>query len=826
MNKSTSQNFNSADLPTQAQVVIIGGGIIGTSIAYHLAKLGWQDVVLLERKQLTAGTTWHAAGLIATAGFASETSIEMAKYTRDLYQTLEAETGQATGFVPIGLLQTATNKEELEFKRRGQDYARRYGIEIAEISPAEVKKMWPLLRTDDLIAGFLNPGDGRINPIDVTMALAKGAKNGGIKIFEDVAVTAINTDKNRISGVMTDQGEIKAEIVINAAGMWGREVGKMVGVNVPLQAAEHYYLITEPIEGIHGDLPIVEDPQAYSYIREEHGGLMIGLFEPVAAPWGMQGYPKDFSFGEIDPDWDRMMPYIEKAMERVPITKDTGVKKFFCGPESFTADLSSIMGEAPDVKNFYTCAGFNSLGILLGGGAGQIMANWIVDGYPSVDIAEISIERTMPFQNTPQYLHDRTVEMLGMIYEVGYPNKQFKSARNVRHSILHDRLKKAGAYFGTTKGWEYPDWFAPQGVEPKVEYSFKRQNWFEYHAAEHKACREDVVVMDLSFMSKFLVQGRDAEKTLNWICANNMIVPVGKIVYTQFLDERGKLQGDVTITRLAEDKYLVISSDAAHNQTHNWLEKHIPDDAHVFVTDVTSGYAHLNIQGPKSRELLSRITNADLSNEAFPYMTGREIDIHYANVLAIRITYQGELGFELYLPPEFTPTVYDKIIEAGADLGLKNAGIQTLYSLRGEKAYRDFNNDINSLDTPLEAGLGFFVKLDKPGGFIGRDAVMRQKEEGILKRRHVQFLLNDPEPMLYYNEVIYRDGIIVGDVSSGSYGHTLGGAVGLGFVSCEEGVTKDYINSGNWEIQIAGIKYPATASLRPMYDPKNERIKM
>ena len=813
------------NFPTGAQVVIIGGGIIGTSIAYHLTKLGYKDVVLLERKQLTCGTTWHAAGLIATAGFGSETSINMAKYTRSLFQSLEEETGQATGFKPVGLLQIVLDQEGVEDRRRMMDYSRSYGIDIHELSPEEVKRTWPLLKTDDVAAGFINPGDGVINPIDVTMALAKGAKMGGVKIFEDTSVTGVNIKGNQVTGVSTSRGEIKAEVVVNAAGMWARELGKQVGVNIPLHAAEHYYLITEPIDGIQADLPVVEDLDAYSYIRYEHGGLLIGMFEPVAAPWAMDGIPKDFSFGEINPDWDRMMPYLDTAMSRVPVTLNAGVNKFFCGPESFTPDLSPVMGEAPNLKNYFVCAGLNSLGILLGGGAGQIMAQWIVDGFPPVDVGEITIERFQDFHNTPTFLHDRTVEMLGMMYEIGFPNKHFKSARSVRRSILHDRLADAGAYFGASGGWEYPDWFAPKGVEPKVKYSWGRQNWFEYHAAEHKACREDVVLFDLSLMSKYLVQGRDAEQFLNWVCANDVAVPVGRIVYTQWLNERGKLVNDVTVTRLAEDKFLVVASDAVYNQTRNWLEKHISEDAHVFVTDVTSGYAHLNIQGPKSRQLLSKLTSADLSNEAFPYLSAEEIDLHYANVIAMRITFQGELGWELYLPPEFTPLVFDKIVEAGADLGLKHAGIQTLYSLRTEKAYRDFGNDINTLDTPLEAGLGHFVKLDKPGGFIGRDQVLQQKEAGVLKRRYLQFFVEDPEPLLFYNEIVFRDGVIVGDIHAGSYGHTLGGAVGLGFVSCEDGVTKEFINSGKWEIQIAGVKYPAKPSLRPLYDPKNLRIK-
>jgi len=676
-----------------------------------------------------------------------------------------------------------------------------------------------------IMGGIYRPDDGRANPVDLTMALAKGARNGGAQVYEETEVLGIKKNKGRVTGVVTNKGDIEAKYVVNCCGMWARDVGKMAGVDVPLQAAEHYYLITEPIEGVHADLPILEDVDRYAYFREEVGGLMLGLFEPVAVPWGMKGIPKEFSFGEIQPDWDRMMPYIEDAMGRVPALETAEVRKLFCGPESFTPDMGMLLGEAPELKNFYVAAGLNSLGILLGGGVGKVLSQWIVDGYPSEDVSEVHINRMLPFHNTSKFLQDRIVEILGMMYKESFPNTHFKTARNVRKSILHDRLAKAGAYFGASAGWEYPDWFAPEGVEPIVEYSWGRQNWFEYHAAEHKACREDVIMMDLSLMSKFLVQGKDAEKLLNLISTNNVSVPVGKIVYTQWLNEQGTIEADLTVTRLAEDTYMVISSDLAHRQVETWLRQHIPPEAHAIVTDVTSGYAMINLQGPKSRELLSRVTSADISNEAFPYMTMQEIDVHYARALAFRVTYLGELGYELYIPTEFAPTVFDVLLETGKDLGVKHAGLQALNSLRVEKAYRDYGHDTDNTDTPLEAGLGFVVDLNKPGGFIGKEAVVKQKEAGLLKRRLVQFLLEDPEPLIYHGEQIYRDGERVGYVRSGAYGFTLGGAVALGFVDNEEGVTVEYIKSGRFEIEVNGVRYPVKASLRPMYDPKGLRVK-
>jgi len=780
--------------------------------------------VVLERSKLTSGTTWHAAGLVVTGTFSSELTVNMSKYSRDLYKRLGDETGQDTGFRDVGYLQIASNTERADKLRRVADFCRGFDIEVEEIDVAEVKKMWPLFETDDILCGFYTPDDGRANPVDVTISLAKGARMGGARIFEDTRVTAIHRKNGRVTGVATERGDIAAEYVVNCGGMWARELGKMAGVNVPLHAAEHYYLITEDMEGIHRDLPIVEDPDLYTYFREEGGGLMLGMFEPIAGPWGMKGIPKDFSFGELEPDWDRLMPYIETAMNRIPAARDVGVRQLFCGPESFTPDMGTHMGEAPELQNFYVAAGFNSLGILFGGGAGQILAQWIVDGLPPVDICEVNIDRMHPFQNTSKYLHDRTVEMIGWQY-ISWPNLEPETARNARKSAIHDRLADAGAYFGTSGGWEFPNWFAPEGVEPTLEYSWGRQNWAPYSAAEHKATREGVVLMDLTHMSKFLVQGRDAEKVLNRICANNVAVPVGKIVYTQWLNERGRIEADLTVTRLAEDQYLIIAGDLLHMHALTWLRRNIPEEAHAFVTDVTSAYNILNIQGPASRELLGMLTDTDLSTDAFPYQSLQEIEIGYAPVQAMRITYVGELGYELYVPTDMTLHVFDLLMEAGQKVGLKHAGLVALETLRLEKAYRDWAHDIDNEDTVLEVGLGFAVAWDKPGGFIGREALLQQKEAGPLKTRLVQFLLEDPEPVLHHNESIFRDGVRVGYIKAGGYGHTLGGAVGLGPVANEAGVTADFVKSGTYEIEVSGTRYPAKASLRPMYDPKGVRIR-
>jgi glycine cleavage system aminomethyltransferase T/glycine/D-amino acid oxidase-like deaminating enzyme len=813
-------------LPDRARVVVIGGGVIGTSVAYHLAHMGWKDIVLLERDRLTSGTTWHAAGLMVTFGSTSETSTELRKYTRDLYSRLEAETGQATGFRPVGFIEVAADADRLEEYRRVAAFNRWCGVEVEEISPSEVKNLFPLARVDDILAGFYVRRDGRANPVDVTMALAKGATLAGARIIEGVTVTEVLQERGRVTGVRTAFGHIQADYVVNCAGMWARQLGEESGVTIPNQAAEHYYLITEKIRDLPPDLPVLEDPAAYGYFREETGGLLVGLFEPVCAPWNIEGIPIDFSFGEIQPDWERMSPYLEQAMSRVPISLQVGIKKFFCGPESFTPDLRPIVGEAPELRNYFVAAGLNSTGILTGGGIGRVLANWIINGSPDVDVTGFNIDRLHPYQANPQYRRARTIESLGLVYKCHYPTMTPQTARGVKRSAIHDRLATAGAYFKDVSGWEGADWYAPSRSEPRVEkYSWGRQNWFPWWQAEHRAAREGVVLMDMSFMSKFLVQGRDAGRVLNYISANNVDGRSGTITYTPWLNERGTLEADLTVTKLDNERFLVVVTDTMHRHAETWMKRHIGDHAHAFVTDVTSGYCQLNVQGPKSRALLRTLTSTDLSNEAFPFRTAREIDIGFARALCIRITYVGELGYELYIPSEQATHVYDRLVEAGRHFELRHAGLKALGSLRMEKGYRDYGHDIDNTDNAFEVGLGFAIDLNKPLGFIGREAVLKQKASGPLKRRLAQILVKNPEPMLFHAEIVKRNGKALGYVRAGAYGHTLGGAVGLAMLEAGEPTGATYISEGVWTVDIAGKTYPAEVSLKPLYDPEMKRIK-
>jgi heterotetrameric sarcosine oxidase gamma subunit len=815
------------NLPTRARVVVIGGGVIGTSIAYHLGHLGWTDTVLLERDQLTSGTTWHAAGLMVTFGSTSETSTELRKYTRDLYSRLETETGLATGFKPVGFIELAADEGRLEEYRRVAAFNRYCGVDVHELSPGEVANMFPLARTDDLLAGFYVADDGRVNPVDVTMSMAKGARQTGVTIAQGVSVVDIVTRDGAVAGVVTDHGTIECEYVVNAAGMWARQLGARSGVSIPLQAAEHYYLITEHMEGLDPSWPVIEDPANFGYYREEVGGLMIGLFESECAPWKVEGIPGDASFTSLQPDWDRMGPYVEAAMSRVPASLNTGIRTFFCGPESFTPDLRPIVGPAPEVRNYFVAAGLNSIGILTGGGLGRLVAHWIVDGDPGADVTGMHPARLHPYQANPEYRRTRTVESLGMVYQCHYPNKAMQTARNAKLSPLHHHLAEEGAYFKDVSGWEGADWYAGAGNTPDPgKLTWTRPAFWNAWEAEHRACREGAIVMDMSFMSKFRVQGRDAGRILDRVSANAVNGPAGEITYTQWLNERGTLEADLTVTKLADDQFFVVATDTAHRHVETHLRRNI-GDAHAFVTDVTGAYAQLNVQGPFSRHVMQAVTSADMSNEAFPFRTAREIDIGFARVLCIRITYLGELGYELYVPTEQAIHVYERIVAAGVAFDLRHAGLKALASLRIEKGYRDYGHDIDNTDGPLEAGFGFALAFDKPGGFIGREAVLARKASQPLTQRLVQVQVLDPEPLLYHAEVLRRDGVVVGYIRAGSYGHTLGGAVGLAMVSGgADTVTAAWLDAGEWTIEIAGQTYPARTSLRPLYDPDNQRIRL
>ncbi|HEX2810722.1 MAG TPA: FAD-dependent oxidoreductase [Kineosporiaceae bacterium] len=831
-----------SELPQRARVVVIGGGVIGCSVAYHLAALGWQDIVLLERDRLTSGTTWHAAGLIVRFGSTSQTSTELRRYTHDLYSRLEAETGQSTGFKQVGFIEIASEPDRLEEYRRVAAFNRYCGVDVHEISAAEVGRLFPLARIDDVLAGFYVEDDGRANPVDVTMALAKGARQRGVQIFEGAPVTAVLTRRGAggvrsVTGVRVQrvgvETQIEAEYVVNCAGMWARELAARSGVSVPLQAAEHYYLITDRIDGISADLPVLEDPANYGYYREETGGLMVGLFEGVAAPWKVDGIPADFSFGRIRADWDRMAPYVEAAMSRVPGANEVGVRTFFCGPESFTPDLAPVVGEAPEVKNYFVAAGMNSIGLLTGGGLGRALAHWIIDGRPDIDVTGMGADRLHPYQTTPEYRRARTAESLGLVYQCHYPNRSPQTARGAKRSPVHERLAGQGAYFKDVSGWEGADWYAGPGPTPDPgRLSWSRAPWFARWEAEHRAVREGVALMDMSFMAKFRVQGRDAGALLERVSANRVDGDAGRITYTQWLNAGGTLEADLTVTKLDDGEFLVVASDTAHRHVQTWLQRHV-GDAYAFVTDVTSGYAQLNVQGPRSRELLQSLTSADLSNEAFGFRTAREIDLGLARVLCIRITYLGELGYELYVPAEHAVGVYDRIVAAGEPFGLAHAGLKALSSLRMEKGYRDYGHDIDNTDSVFEAGLGFAVDLDKPSGFIGRAAVTTEaaaRKVTPLTRRLVQVLLRDPEPLMFHAEVVRRAGVPIGYLRAASYGFTLGAAVGLAMIEPAvhgdvEPVTQAWLDAEPLEVEIAGRRHPALASLRPLYDPGNLRVR-
>jgi len=809
------------DLPSRARVVIVGGGVIGCSIAYHLTQAGLSDIVLLERKQLTSGTTWHAAGLVGQLR-QSMNMTKLARYTAELYRGLEAETGQATGFRQCGSISLATTAGRMEELKRNASMAKVFGLEVNVVGPGEIHSLYPLASLEDVIGGIHIPSDGYANAVDITQALAKGARKRGAQIFQDLKVTAIHHDGRRVSGVQTDRGRIDADTVVLCGGMWTRDLAASIGVTVPLHACEHYYVLFKDVPGLNPDMPVLRDYDHCSYFKYDAGKLLVGAFEPHARPWGAEGIPDDFSFGEIAGDFGHFEPVLLDAMRRIPALEKAGIQKFFCGPESFTPDVRYHLGESTELKDCFVAAGLNSIGLQSAGGIGKVVSEWIRDGHPPIDLWEVDVRRNMPFQINRKYLRARVSESLGLLYATHWPYRQYETARGARKSALHDRLAAAGACFGEAFGWERPNWYAPRGVRPQYEYSYGRQNWFEHSAHEHRAVRSAVGLFDQSSFAKFRLEGRDAARILNRVCANDVDIEAGRIVYTQWLNERGGIEADLTVTRVSETAYLIVGGAETESKDFNWLKRRIDGSTDcAILTNVTSAMGVLSIMGPRSRDFLQSLTPDDMSGAAFPFATSREIELGLARVRASRITYVGELGWEIYVPSEFMQGVYDELSGAGPKFGLVHAGYHALNSLRIEKAYRHWGHDITDEDTPLEAGLGFAVKWDKPGGFIGREALLRQKSSGYDKRL-VQFKLKSPAPLLYHNEPIWQGDSLVGHIRSGMYGHSLGAAVGLGYVTVAAGAA---VEPDGYEIEVAGVRHPATASLRPLYDPKNERIK-
>ena len=806
-----------------ARAVIVGGGIVGTSVAYHLTKLGWRDVVLLEQGSLSGGTTWHAAGLVGQLRSSSNLT-RLIRYSVDLYSRLEAETGQSTGWKQCGSVSVARTAERMTQLRRNASVANAYGVEAHVISREDAGRRYPLMRTDDLVGAVWIPGDGKANPADVTQALARGARAGGARLLEGVKVTGVRLERGAVAAVETSDGPITTSILVNCAGMWARELGRMSGVTIPLHACEHMYIVTQPIAGVSPDLPVLRDPDGHIYVKEEVRGLLMGGFDPWAKPWGTDRIPDPFSFQTLKEDWEKFEILMTNAMQRLPDLETAEVRTFLNGPESFTPDNYFILGEAPEVRRYYVGAGFCSGGIAAAGGAGRALAEWIVEDRPPMDLWQADIRRFAPFHADPRFLRERVSEIVGVHYNIAFPNRELTSGRDLRRSPLHERLRARRAAFGAKMGWERANWFAPEGVEPAPIYSFGRQNWFPYAGAEHRAAREAVAVFDQTSFAKLRVQGADAEAVLQRLCANDVAVPPGHIVYTGMLNEQGGYESDLTVTRLAADAYLVVTGSAQSTRDLDWIRRHLPAGARVKVTDVTDAWAVLGVMGPRSRELLGRASGADLGSAAFPFGASREIAIGPTTVRASRITYVGELGWELYVPVAEAPGVYDVLQEHGRDLGLRDAGYYAMDSLRCEKAYRAWGREVTTEDTPWEAGLGFAVRLDKAVPFIGREALVSRRTQPLTKRLLI-FVLEDPDALPWGDEPILRDGRVVGVVTSAAFGHTLGRAVAMGYVREPAGVDEAYIAGGAFALDVGGARVPARASLAAPYDPRGLRIK-
>jgi glycine cleavage system aminomethyltransferase T/glycine/D-amino acid oxidase-like deaminating enzyme len=813
-------------VPGRARVVIIGGGVIGTSVAYHLAKAGCRDVLLLEQGQLSCGTTWHAAGLVGQLR-ATESGTRLVQYSTALYARLAEEVGLATGFVRCGGVIVARAPERLVQLRRTAAAAAAYGLSCDIITPQRAAELWPVMDVSDLCGAVWLPDDGKANPADLTYALAKGARDGGVVIRERTKVTGVLTARGAVTGVRTAGGDIEAEIVVNCAGQWAKQVGAWCGVTVPLHSCEHFYAVTEPIDGVHRDLPILRDPDGYTYFKEEVGGLVVGGFEPNAKPWvAPDALPDPFEFQLLAEDWDHFSVLADEAQRRVPALRTAGIKKLYNGPESFTPDNQFIIGEAPECRNFFVAAGFNSVGIASAGGAGQALAEWILTGDPGIDLTAADIRRFARFHGNNSWLRDRVGEILGLHYALPWPNRELATARPFRRSPVHHLLEAAGACFGSRMGWERPNFFAPPGDQPRIEYSWGAQNWLPACAAEQRAARRDVAVFDETSFSKYLLTGPDAEQVLQWLCTADVAVEPGWTVYTGLLNERGTYESDVTVTRLSELEYLLVSSAATTERDKHHIRTRMPAGARATLVDVTSAYAVFGVMGPRSRDLLAALSGDDFSDAAFPFRASREVSLGYFTVRATRITYVGELGWELYVPAEFAVGVYELLRAAGSEFGLVNAGYYAIESMRLEKGYRAFGRELTPDYGPVEAGLLFACKLRTDISFLGREAVEKARAEGP-RRRLVSLVLEDPGAMMWGGELVLRDGAPVGQVTSAAWGEALGAVAGLAYVWDPGGgvVTPELVRTGSYQVNVGGEVTGARVSMRPPFDPASERVR-
>jgi len=815
-------------LPEKAPVVIIGGGIIGCSTLYHLAHKGVR-AVLLERKKIASGTTWHAAGIVGQLR-ESSAQTELSKYTARLFQTLEEETGQATGYKQNGTINLALSDVRMEQIRRSNDHALRMGIPSQLLTPEDVSERWPWINYDGVQGGFYVPSNGQVNPLDVCLAMAKGARQKGAQVFENTAATRILTKNGRVIGVETDKGVIATDKVLLAGGMWTSRFAKSHGVTVPLHAAEHFYIVTEPVKDLPRDLPILNISEERTYWKEDAGKLLIGGFEKRGKAWAKEGIPDSFEFDELPFDMDHAEPELQKMFERMPALEDMGIQTFFNGPESFTPDGRPYIGPAPEMPGLFIAAGMNSNGILNSGGVGLTMSEWITDGMPKRGMGGIMTARAMPFQSNAAYNAERVTEAIGLHYGLQWPGRQMETARGIRRVALHEPFSKAGAKFAERMGWEVPMYFDPAASDWPTTPSIGYQAWSACVADEVKAVETAAGLLDQSMYAKLLVTGPDAVTLLNHICGAQMDVDVGISVYTQLLNRRGGIEADITVTRIAPTRFMIVTGHPSQARDLAWITANIDPSWQCDVLDMTSAYSLLTIHGPKTRDILQALSTEDVSNTAFPFGAAREMDVAHARAWVIRRSFFGELGYELMIPTEFTAHVYEALIRAGTPHGLRHVGMFGMNACRLEKGFRHFGHDIAEEDTPYETGLGFAVDLTKPD-FLGKAALAKQKDTykaavpDRLAAISVPSITEQDGPYLSHDETIWKNGEMIGYVTSGGWGHRLGQMIGLATLHRGDGVTKAWIDEGGFSVLIAGKNYPLHAQLAPLYDPKGEKMR-